>query len=562
MQFARVLILCLILVHSQLAVLWDTAHATQASSVVISQVQAGNKSSSRLIELYNTTDQPVDITGWCVRYVAETAPVSLSGSTSMRACFNADSATQHLILPARAYILVGATQLGVSADFMMIEGLGSGPSGKVYLVNAQQGVVDMFGWGSGTTGAEGTPKASEDNVTKVYERKQGATGAYIDTGNNNADFVDSALRVQYSIGSIVEIEDVCQNLPEIQTLVPGGMILNSEGNCIAEQVDICTNIGGDQLILTEGMEVDDNGNCHQDVCLNLPGFQGDTPVGYKGSSQDFICGIDLLPLRVTELLPNPDGDDKNNEFIELYNPNDVAVDLTYHVFHLSGDYTKTYSFPIGSIIEPKGYVAIYNNDISFTLTNTINSLRLRSLDNLHIYDVQEYSNAESGQAWALINGTWQYTNTPTPGAENLPSSYEQELMTVALLTDCGEGRERNPLTKRCRNMVSATKSAQKPCRDDQYRSEETGRCRSISLASARKPCKDSQYRSEETGRCRNIQADSVPSAGFAVQPVKETGMAFVGWWALGGVALLAGGYGVWEWRREITSFVNKITKRS
>lgn len=562
MRLARVLILCLVLVNSQLAMLWDTAHATAVSSVVISQVQAGNKSSSRLVELYNNSDQPVDITGWCVRYVAETAPVALNGSTSMRVCFNPDLISQHIVLPAREHVLVGASQLGIVADFMMIEGLGTGLSGKVYIVDALQNIVDMFGWGAGTLGAEGTPKTSEGNVAKVYERKQSVTGTYIDTNDNNADFFDSKLRANYLIGALVEIDDVCQNLPDIQTLVPTGMVLDGEDMCINEPVDICVNIDGEQLTLGAGVEVDDEGNCYQDACLNLAGFQGTIPAGYKESTQEFDCYLDLLPVQVTELLPNPDGDDNHNEFIELYNPNDVAVDLTYHVFHLGGDYAKAYSFPIGFLIKPKGYIALYNNDISFTLTNAVSSLRLRSLDNTHVYDVQEYSNAGSGEAWALINGIWQYTNMPTPGAENIPSSTEQELMTTALLTDCGEGRERNPLTKRCRNIVSTTKSVPKPCRDDQYRSEETGRCRNMVLASTRKPCKDTQYRSEETGRCRNLSVSSVPAAGFAVQPTKDSGIAFVGWWALGGVVLLGVSYGVWEWRREIIEILGRLLRRS
>ena len=49
------------------------------------------------------------------------------------------------------------------------------------------------------------------------------------------------------------------------------------------------------------------------------------------------------------------------------------------------------------------------------------------------------------------------------------------------------------------------------------------------------------------------------SAAFAVEPVKDGGKAFIGWWALGGVGVLAGGYGVWEWRREMAGAIRKVT---
>lgn len=552
-------LLSLLLTLSQLTVFVETAEAiTSPGGVVISQVQAGDVSEKRFVELYNNTDEPVDITGWCLRYVSDTASLSYGGTTSMRACFTSGSSIQHLVLSARSYILIASSQLGISSDYVLSSGLGSGPSGKVYLVNTQKETIDLFGWGSATTNAEGNPKAYISDAT-VYERIQSSPGVYSDTNNNGDDFFYSTPRAAYSMGSIAEVEDVCQNIPEIQVLVPEGMVLIDDWQCLQEQFDLCNNIEGEQLVLAPGMEIDGDNNCFQDACLNLPGFQNAVPAGFQIDIQNLTCSLGILPILVTELLPNPDGDDKNNEFIELYNPNSVAVDLTYHVFHLSGDYTKAYGFPAGLTIEPQSYLAVYNKDMTFTLTNTLSSLRLRSLDSIHVVDVPEYSNAKSGEAWALINDTWQYTNMPTPGAENIPSSIEQELMTAVFLTDCGEGRERNPLTKRCRNVVVA-KSSVKPCKDGQYRSEETNRCRNITAVNA-KPCKDNQYRSEETGRCRNLSATSVPPAGFAVQPIKESGMAFIGWWVLGGVVLLVGAYGAWEWRREVSNFFARLLKR-
>ncbi|MNH30521.1 hypothetical protein D3C72_2551200 [compost metagenome] len=50
----------------------------------------------------------------------------------------------------------------------------------------------------------------------------------------------------------------------------------------------------------------------------------------------------------------------------------------------------------------------------------------------------------------------------------------------------------------------------------------------------------------------------MPQAAFAVESIKDTTQAFVGWWALGGVAFLALGYGAWEWRREVGLLFGKI----
>jgi hypothetical protein len=71
------------------------------------------------------------------------------------------------------------------------------------------------------------------------------------------------------------------------------------------------------------------------------------------------------------------------------------------------------------------------------------------------------------------------------------------------------------------------------------------------------PCKAGQERNPETNRCRNATA-AVPVADFAVAPIADTGKAFVGWLALGGIGLLAVGYGAWEWRREVVAGVQKV----
>ena len=53
----------------------------------------------------------------------------------------------------------------------------------------------------------------------------------------------------------------------------------------------------------------------------------------------------------------------------------------------------------------------------------------------------------------------------------------------------------------------------------------------------------------------------MPSAEYAAQPVQDKEMTFVGWWIVGGVGVVALGYGIWEWRREIVSTLARLRKR-
>src|SRR5690606_36338964 len=96
--------------------------------------------------------------------------------------------------------------------------------------------------------------------------------------------------------------------------------------------------------------------------------------------------------------------------------------------------------------------------------------------------------AQSGRSWAYnaSTGTWQWA-TPAPF----------EAQNNFTPVEAGKGS-----AKQERELV--------PCRSDQYRSEETNRCRNITSSNTLKPCKEGQYRSEETNRCRSI---AVTAAG-------------------------------------------------
>lgn len=188
-----------------------------------------------------------------------------------------------------------------------------------------------------------------------------------------------------------------------------------------------------------------------------------------------------------------------------------------------------------------------------------------------------------GFAWGFDGEGWRWAlSTDGPNDFRLPSSQvvasESDLKPcrsdqyrnpetnrcrllaaqASTLKPCSSDQYRSPETNRCRNLATAASSL-KPCKADQYRNPDTNRCRSILGASSKlKPCKANQERNPETNRCRNIKATEPPSAAFAVEPIEQTASAFVGWWALGGLGLLAAGYGAWEWRSELLVGIKRI----
>jgi hypothetical protein len=293
-----------------------------------------------------------------------------------------------------------------------------------------------------------------------------------------------------------------------------------------------------------------------DICPNIDDIQTALPAGTELSEAGECIARIIVQLNLSEIFPNAAGSDEGQEFIELFNPNDVAVELADYELYVGSNYENTYYFPAGSIIQPHGYVSFTNTDIPFTLLNSSSRVGLAlSDDGSIISEVPLYTDPKDGQSWAFINDVWQYTNQPTLGQANLANDNNSVFASdsVSTLQPCAANQYRSPDTNRCR-LISTSTGTVTPCKDNQYRSEETNRCRNIaSDAKTVTPCDEGQERNPDTNRCRTVT--KMPSADYGVlgTETKSGGNWYV-WAAVGGVLLLALGYAIWEWHVEMKMF--------
>lgn len=307
-------------------------------------------------------------------------------------------------------------------------------------------------------------------------------------------------------------------------------------------------------------------------------------------------------LSVLEIMVHPRscivGDEADDcyDYIKVRNDGADSLDLSLYRFRTGyGNTTAslTNTTYASNILQPGEVVTLTHDASGNRLTITANDGTVWLEDvygyATYVLDVPPYVGSsltsKKGFSWAYDarDEIWKWA-VPSPHMnENvfLDEALASTTATTTQLADCGEGRERNPATNRCRNIASG--STLVPCREGQYRSEETNRCRSIAAAaSALKPCADDQFRNPETNRCKKIASTddladcgegrernpetnrcrnvlaSVPEvAGYAVEPITQTAGALWGWWVLGGVGALALGYAAWEWRVEVASVIRK-----
>ncbi|NCU37682.1 lamin tail domain-containing protein [Candidatus Saccharibacteria bacterium] len=285
-----------------------------------------------------------------------------------------------------------------------------------------------------------------------------------------------------------------------------------------------------------------------------------------------------------------------SDYVKLFNANDAPVSLDGIVLRTdSGSSSRTASntISLGGQLGAGEYASVYltDDDTRLSLTNSGGFIWLEDawgISSYHEATIVEYESAGStkqGYAYAYIaeNDTWGWTITPNPVGPNV-MVYEQEFVAecpvgkyrnpetgrcrtieeaVNSLAMCAEGEERNPATNRCRKIVQTSSGELKPCGEGQERNPLTNRCRSIASAVAELlPCDEGYERNPATNRCRKVTMSAIPDAEYPVQTIESSVGRIASWWLLGGVAAAAGGYAVWEWRREITSLIARMRRPS
>lgn len=295
-------------------------------------------------------------------------------------------------------------------------------------------------------------------------------------------------------------------------------------------------------------------------------------------------------LKLNEIASNVD-----EQFIEIINYGEKTVITTGCKLTVGDSGVRE---NIGDIeLNPGEFLTIKIKSTKLKLPKTKGKVYLLDEAGSQI-DSAEYEKLAKSSSWSLIDDEWMQTFTITENSENIfkeypdcQNGYERNVLgrcvkisIPPIEVSCPAGQYRHPETRRCRkNEAEKTIT---PCKDGYYRSEETGRCRSIASAAAKtlKPCPEGQFRNSTTGRCkkiastddiakecpegfernpqtkrcRKIKSANMPTVGSAAAEVKQIAGATWGWWVFGGVSLLAVGYGVWQWRWEISQFVRKI----
>lgn len=132
----------------------------------------------------------------------------------------------------------------------------------------------------------------------------------------------------------------------------------------------------------------------------------------------------LIAPQLSEILPNPGSPktDANDEYVELYNPNDKSFDLSGFKLQTEATGSYSYTFPDGQFsLQPREFKAFYSSVTNLSLSNTGSQIKFLSPDNEVLGTSDAYSDAQDDYAWILADGLWQWTTAASPDARNVVS---------------------------------------------------------------------------------------------------------------------------------------------
>ncbi len=113
-----------------------------------------------------------------------------------------------------------------------------------------------------------------------------------------------------------------------------------------------------------------------------------------------------MQIEISEILPNPKGKDKNNEWIELYNPNQHEINLKNWQI-IESDPTdinkksKKILLPDSLVISGKSYLVLRDKTLKITLLNKNSKIELKDPQN-NIIDTVSYKKAKDGLSLSKI----------------------------------------------------------------------------------------------------------------------------------------------------------------
>ena len=406
--------------------------SASSQTIIINEIAlmgTGTSSSDEWIELYNATDQPIDLTNWILS----------SGDGSPSITFSNKS------IPAKGYFLLERTDdnsvPGITADFIYTGAL-TDSGENLELKDGNNAIIDAVncvssGWFAGdkTTKQTMERKSSDVSGNDASNWQTSATPGGTPKAQNSAGAAStekqSSQQEESSSEDITATETTAQTNkspiavagPDIVALVGQEIAFDASGSSDPENAPLTYlwNFG-------DGFTSSEVKTAHQYPYAGTYIVSLSVSDGTNSSTDTLSATIFTNALLISEFIPNPEGKDEENEWIEIFNKSDKIINISFWKIATEA---KEFSLPANTLISPFSYLVLSRSATKISLPNSNGVVKLL-YPNGQISQEIKYEKTKQGQSIAMESASkYTWTIIPTPGAPNIISSTEKPISQVS-----------------------------------------------------------------------------------------------------------------------------------
>ncbi len=402
--------------------IWPIFSSGTANEVVINEIAWMGTSVSandEWLELKNNTDQEIDLTGWALKAADGTPEIALSGT-----------------IPAQGYFLLERTDDSsvpdIAADLIYTGALSNGGE-NLELRDAQGNLVDSVNCSDSWFAGNNTTK-------QTMERKNPQVA-----GNDSANWQTSqepggTPKARNSSGEEVlpeEPEEVIEE-PGVEGWIPPTVVnqppIAKAGPDITALVkqeiifDASQSTDPDNDTLTFFWNFGDGATETEEKASHIYLYPGQYMVGLLVSDGEF-SDLDIITVNIysrsviiSEFIPDPIGQDSENEWIELFNQSDEIANLTDWQLDDEEGGSRPFIFLKNSLIAPHQFLVLRRPITKLALNNDRDQVQLFYPDGSLASQVSYSEKKKEGFSIAFDGRDYFWTKLPTPGSANIITS--------------------------------------------------------------------------------------------------------------------------------------------
>jgi len=406
-----------ILITTLFVVLFFIPEATFASvfiNEIMYDLETGADGGREWIEIFNSGDSAVDLTGWKLREAETDHKLTIIQGT--------------IVLPQNSYAIIADD----SAKFLIDN---PGFSGTIFdstfslnndgenliLKDNNLAVIDEVlynsSWGAsgngrslqkdGTTWSNGIPTPGQlNNITPepIASSSLEETAASASDEASASQATPTALSVNQP--PIADAGDNIIGFTNQEIKFDGSNSSDPENNDLHYE----WNMGNGKLIENPSFT----------YTYAYPGTYLITLMVFDGknySSDTITVKIQSAQIIINEFMANPEGKDEEEEWIEIYNDADSITDISSWQLDDIVSGSKPFTFPQNTLIAPKNYLVFSRQVTKIALNNDIDSVRLLLPDGTVFQEIN-YEKPPQGKSSARTNEGFVWSE-PTPGMANI-----------------------------------------------------------------------------------------------------------------------------------------------